>query len=215
MIQLFKLAMPQVLVDNVTNWTRTIMTFINNGQAIPNADKNRYNHVDIKNRVIEETNGKCAYCESFVTDQYPGDIEHLIPKSIYPRLTFNWSNLSFSCYWCNNHKRDYVGKHEAKLINPFKDEINQHLQFFGPLLMHINDSKRGELTWKTIKLNRPELIDRRTDKIKDLQNLIDKYEREGTQALKDILFNEILDFSQADSEFSYACNCYLMDKKII
>ena len=215
MIQLVELAKPQVLVDNALNWTKTVMTFVNSGQKIPDTDKNRYSHTDIKTQVKLETKEKCVYCESQVTHQYPGDIEHIIPKAIYPRLTFNWSNLTFACYWCNNGKRDYVEKKEAKLINPYKDVISDHLHFFGPLMMHVNQSKRGEITWKKIKLNRQELIDRRTDKIKELQNLIDKYDRETVPALKAILLNEVKEFGQQEKEFSYMCICYLTEKNII
>ncbi|WP_109098533.1 HNH endonuclease [Aquimarina sp. AU58] len=215
MIQLKELAKPQVLVDNALNWTKTVMDYVNKGQKIPDSDKNKYNHIQVKNQIKLETKEKCAYCESQVTHQYPGDIEHIIPKAIYPRLTFNWSNLTFACYWCNNGKRNYVEKKEAKLINPYKDKISEHLSFFGPLLMHVNESKRGEITWKKIKLNRQELIDRRTEKIIDLQNLIDKYEREDVPALKAILLNEVIEFSNNEKEFSYMCICYLQDKKIL
>lgn len=215
MIQLTVFPKPQVLVDNDEDWTKTLMEFINNGQNVPDADKNRYRHADIKTQVKSETNEKCVYCESKVSHQYPGDIEHIIPKAIYPRLTFTWKNLTFVCYWCNNHKRDYVGKNSSKLLNPYNDVISEHLYFFGPLLMHINNSVRGEITWKQIKLNRKELIDRRSDKLKELQNLIDKYEREVILALKQILLNEILDFANEDQEYSFACNCYLSAKGII
>ncbi len=214
MIQLTKLNKPQVLVDNELNWTKTIMEYVNKGEKILDSHKNKYSHKDVKTQVKLETNEKCVYCESKVTHQYPGDIEHIIPKAVYPRLTVNWSNLTFSCYWCNNHKRNYVGKKEEKLINPFIDDIPKHLHFFGPLIIHINGSKRGEITWKKIELNRQELIDRRIEKIKELQNLIDKYEREDVLALKQILLNEIKEFSDFKNEFSYACNCYLNDKGI-
>lgn len=215
MIQLAKRAIPQVLADNGLNWTKALMNYVNNGNEIPKSVKNKYSHDAIKTEVRLETNEKCVYCESQVTYQYPGDIEHIIPKSIYPRLTYSWPNLTFVCYWCNNHKRDYVEKGKGKLLNPYKDNIEKHLQFFGPLLLHINNCKRGEITWKKIELNRKELIDRRSDKLKELQNLIDKYEREDLVALKRVLLNEIIEFSSKDKEFSYSCQCYLKAKGII
>ncbi len=215
MIQLRKLDKPEVLVDNALDWTKTAMEYVHKGVEIPKKDKNRYNHKDVKRQLKIETSEKCAYCESHVSDQYPGDIEHIIPKAAYPRLSFSWSNLTYCCYQCNNNKRNYVGKRMAKLVNPYKDQIQHHLRFFGPLIMHVNNSKRGELTWKKIGLNRKELVDRRADKIKDLQNLIDKYEREDISELKEILLNEILEFHNSSEEFSYACECYLKDKKIL
>lgn len=79
----------------------------------------------------------------------------------------------------------------------------------GPLIMHINDSKRGELTWKEIGLNRKELIERRSDALKDLQNLVDKYNRETVLGLKTILLQEIRANANSDKEFSMCKYQYL------
>lgn len=211
MRQLTKRKKPQVLIDNGVQWTKDLMQYVYNGAKIPDNIKSRYRHVDIKTEVSAETNGKCAYCESHVTHQYPGDIEHIIPKSVYPRLTFLWNNLTFVCYWCNNNKRDFVDK-KCKLLNPYVDNIDDHLRAFGPIVMHINNSKRGELTHSEIKLNRKELIERRSDAIKELQNLIDKYERETIIGLKGILRQEIIESSAEDKEFSFYLKQYIIDR---
>ena len=68
--------------------------------VINKTKQNRYSRPEIKAELIAETKGKCAYCESKITHIYPGDIEHIIPKSIFPRLTFTWANLTLGCYWC-------------------------------------------------------------------------------------------------------------------
>lgn len=215
MIKLESLDKPQILVDRAFDWTKDLMSYIKKGLVIPPNIKNKYRHPQVKENVKLETKEKCVYCESKITHQYPGDIEHIVPKSVYPRLTFYWKNLTFVCSICNNRKRDYVAKNEAKLLNPYVDYIEDHLRFFGPLMINLEGSKRGEITWKKIDLNRGELIDRRCDKLKDLQNLIDKYNRETIAELKEILLNEIIEFSDADKEYSYACNCFLLDQNII
>lgn len=214
MIQLNKRPKPQVLIDNGLQWTKNLMYYVTNGLSIPDNIKGKYRHIQIKSNVELETNGKCIYCESHVSHQYPGDVEHVIPKSVYPRLTFTWNNLSFVCYWCNNHKRNKVDK-TCKLLNPYKDDINNHIRAFGPIVMHINDSKRGELTHREIKLNRIELVERRTDALQDLQNLIDKYKRETSPALKDILYQELLDSCLPDKEFSFCKKQFLIDQGVI
>ena len=211
MIKVVKRLKPQVLIDNGLKWTKDLMHYVYNGTNAPDHIKGRYRHPDIKSEVSLETNGKCVYCESYVSHQYPGDIEHIIPKSVYPRLTFSWNNLSFVCYWCNNHKRATVDK-KCKLLNPYNDKIQEHLRAFGPIVMHINGSKRGELTLLEIKLNRKELIERRKDAIIVLQNLIDKFERETVVALKEILRQEIVDSCNSDKEFSFYLNQYLVDR---
>lgn len=214
MIKRTKRALPNVLSVNGTNWTKQIMTYVNAGQAIPLNVQGHYRHADIKSEVKLETEEKCIYCESYVTHQYPGDVEHIIPKSVYPRLTYSWNNLTFVCYWCNNNKRATLDKN-CKLLNPYKDEVDNHLQAFGPMIFHINDSKRGELTWKEIKLNRKELIERRVDSLKELQNLIDKYNRETVHGLKAILLNEIVENTNSDKEFSMYKKQYLKDIGLI
>ncbi|GAB3421963.1 HNH endonuclease [Niabella aquatica] len=214
MIKLTKRPKPQVLINNGLQWTTDLMQHVFAGTSAPDHVKGRYRHHDVKQAVMLETNEKCAYCESYVTHQYPGDIEHIIPKAVYPRLTFAWDNLSFVCYWCNNYKSDTVDK-TCKLLNPYKDEIDDHLRAFGPIVLHINNSRRGELTHREIRLNRKELIERRTDAIKELQNLIDKYENEPAGALKDILRQEVIECADIDKEFSFYLKQFLIDKGIL
>lgn len=40
---------------------------------------------------------RCAYCEDSAADE----IEHVWPKSLYPELTFAWSNYLYACGPCN------------------------------------------------------------------------------------------------------------------
>lgn len=140
MIKRIKRAFPNVLSINGTNWTKQLMTYVNSGQAIPASVQGHYRDAEIKSEVKLETEEKCIYCESYITHQYPGDVEHIIPKSAYPRLTFSWNNLSFVCFWCNNNKRATLDKN-CKLLNPYKDDIDDHLQAFGPMVFHIMTAK--------------------------------------------------------------------------
>lgn len=214
MIALNKRPKPPILVSKGREWTTVLMNLMRGGGKIPDHVGGKYRHEEIKISVKLETAEKCCYCESYVTHLYPGDVEHLIPKAVYPRLTFTWGNLSFVCFWCNNHKRDYVDK-TCKLLNPYKDNIEVHLHAFGPMIMHINQSKRGEMTLKEIKLNRMELFERRLEALENLQNLIDKYENENVPALKSILLQELIENTMNDSEYSYTKKQYLMDRNII
>ncbi len=213
MIGLKKIAKPQILVDKGEQWTEEVMSNYYNGLEIPDVSINRYRHPEIKEQVKVETNEKCIYCESKVSHTYPGDIEHIIPKSKYPRLAFTWSNLTYVCFWCNNNKRAFLSR-KTPLLNPYKDDIKEHLRAFGPILFHTNGSKRGELTWKKIKLNRKELRDRRFDAISDLQNLLDKYHRETDPDLKDILKNELFEIADKQKEYAFFMRQYLEDNGI-
>lgn len=211
MIELIKINKPLSLINNGVSWTKDLMDeFLLTG-VINQTKQGRYSRQDIKDAVKLETNEKCAYCESKVTHIYPGDIEHIIPKSIYPRLTFTWSNLTFGCYWCNNKKRNFLSK-GCMLLNPYKDITKNHLRAFGPLLLHVNGSKRGEITWRKLELNRVELREKRQEKIEELQLLIDKLNNEVVPALKNLIEIEIIDFIER-SEYSFTLKQFYADNK--
>ena len=42
----------------------------------------------------------CAYCE----EATKGEVEHLRPKSRFPRLVYSWSNWLLACHECNHAK---------------------------------------------------------------------------------------------------------------
>ena len=56
--------MPKILEDNFDDWTKLLLDKIDRGIETTSTDRNRYSHKDIKQALIEETSGKCAYCES-------------------------------------------------------------------------------------------------------------------------------------------------------
>jgi uncharacterized protein (TIGR02646 family) len=74
----------------------------------------------------EAFHGKCAYCESSVSVNQPGDIEHFRPKAEvtdlencpvshpgYYWLAYDWRNLLLSCALCNRvsiYKKENIGK---------------------------------------------------------------------------------------------------------
>lgn len=211
MIGLNKIAKPQSLVNNGVAWTKDLMDEYYQTGNINKTKQGRYNQTDVKGAVKLETKEKCAYCESKVTHIYPGDIEHIIPKAVYPRLTFSWDNLTFGCYWCNNKKRNFISK-GCMLLNPYKDNPTEHLRAFGPIVLHINGSKRGEITWRKLELNRTELRDKRQEKIEELQNLIDKLNLETVPALQDLIRDEIEDFINR-SEYSFTLKQFYDDNK--
>lgn len=207
MIELTKTTKPRSLVEKADVWTKGLMEdYYRDGEIDPKK-QNQYRKPDIKQAVKNETKEKCAYCESKITHIYPGDIEHIIPKSVYPRLTFTWSNLTFCCYRCNNRKRDFLDR-SCMLLNPYKDKTNTHLRAFGPMLMHINSSKRGELTLRKLDLNQKEILNRRKEKIEELQLLVDKFNGESTTSLKNLIGEQITEFIQ-ESEYTFTLQHYI------
>ena len=104
MIELKKGQEPGVLARKSSLWTRVIVQKIEAGEEPTKTEKSRYNHPDIKNALIAETHGKCAYCESKFRHISYGDIEHVVPKSEDPSKWFNWENLTVACDVCNTNK---------------------------------------------------------------------------------------------------------------
>ena len=112
------------------------------------------------------------------------------PKSKYPELTFDWNNLAFVCAKCNNFKGDSYSE-KIPNINPYIEEPLDFIIPIGAMVFPKDSNKRGEITISGIQLNRPGLIERRSERIKQLQNLVDKYKREKNSSLKKVLLREI------------------------
>lgn len=83
-------------------------------------DSQIYAHRSVKQQLIDDHHGKCAFCESRITHISYGDVEHFRPKKAvaqaagepirYPGyywLSYTWENLLLSCQLCNQrHKRN-------------------------------------------------------------------------------------------------------------
>jgi uncharacterized protein (TIGR02646 family) len=190
MIKLRKLKEPNVLSVNKQQWTNDLMSYINKGQKAPDSVKNKYNHIDIKTALKEETHSKCMYCESYISAVAPEHIEHYRPKDNYPDRTFEWNNLGLACPWCNIKKRDHFDEN-CTFINPYFEEPNDHFISLGTMICHKPDNQRAELTELKLELNRPELMECRKERIDAIRPLIDKYKATVNPTLKDVLKENI------------------------
>ena len=103
------------------------------------AERNTY-------KVLRETTQKtlfakhgrmCSYCRRPVGHYgYSWHIEHVLPKSLYPSLTFRLANLTIGCVDCNRWKGVRVDKHIKRksllIINPIESDFiySAHLRYF-------------------------------------------------------------------------------------
>ncbi|MBX3172585.1 MAG: hypothetical protein KF760_34600 [Candidatus Eremiobacteraeota bacterium] len=55
----------------------------------------------VKDSLLSDTAGKCAYCEAPTTVVAYGDVEHFRPKSVYWWLAYTYENYLASCQLCN------------------------------------------------------------------------------------------------------------------
>lgn len=202
MIKLTKLECPDILRKNKDQWTAKLMSYIDEGGKPPESVKTRYNDPNIKSVIKKETHGKCAYCESYIGHVYPGDVEHIKPKSKYPRLTFEWKNLTYVCWQCNNNKHDKYDE-TCPPINPYIDDPGSFLVALYVYIYHIPGSERGELTEIMLDLNRPELLEKRRKKIDDLRVMLDNYANHANEDIKRYLLSQIEIQIAEDKEYSF------------
>jgi hypothetical protein len=202
MIKLTKLECPDILSQNRESWTTELMCYIDRGENPPSRVVNRYNRHEIKSALKRETNGKCAYCESYIEHVDYGDTEHIKPKSKYPNLTYEWENLTYACRKCNTNKRDEYDEN-CPPINPYIEHPCGFLFAAGAYIWHLPGSKRGELTEILLKLNRPPLLEARARKIDALRVLLDRYTSEANEIIKRALLDQIRTEVAEDKEYSF------------
>jgi uncharacterized protein (TIGR02646 family) len=134
MIKLQRLPEPQKLIDNKAAWQQNLNAAIavyGSYKAIPEGERKKlirhYNDDAVRTPLFESSHQKCAYCECNATEGGYMEIDHLMPKSIYPESMFEWNNLLPSCRQCNNMKSNHDTGLEP-IINPY--EANPEDAFF-------------------------------------------------------------------------------------
>lgn len=127
---------------------------------------------------------RCAYCEDSVGDE----VEHLLPKDLYPEQVFVWENYVFSCGPCNGGKRNKFAviqngqlrditrrrndpitpppNGQPAFINPRSEnpeellelELSQTFMFLPREELNAIDKTRADYTINFLKLNRDVLL---------------------------------------------------------
>ena len=183
MIRLSKGPAPEVLTQNAERWTRELL------EAIDQRDdeevrrrKKKYNHPDVKQALREETNRKCAYCESHVTAVSHGDIEHITAKSLDPRLTFEWTNLTFACQICNQRKST-----SEDVLDPYNVDPASHILFIGPFAKA--RTRDGMLTISIVDMNRLDLLEIRQRELRRFSDAFERILQQNDDEARSILIN--------------------------
>lgn len=213
MIKLTKIEEPDILKENSFKWSEEYLNCIKNNVKPSNTIKYRYREKSIKEQILIETYGKCAYCESKVGHVCPGDIDHILPKNknARPELYVNWENLTLSCETCNrNGKKDYFDENDP-LINPYDDNPEEHLIAAGPFIYNKPGDRKGYITTKILDLNRISLIERRKERIENINNLLDKWASEKNKHIKAILEEQLIKEASCDKEYSFIIKSYLQN----
>ncbi|RYZ90008.1 MAG: hypothetical protein EOP04_05265 [Proteobacteria bacterium] len=178
----------------------------NRGEEIPKNLLNAYNNDEIKNLLKQETNEKCAYCESKMLHVDYGDIEHIVPKGEDALLRYSYENLTLACGVCNTNKSTHLD-----VINPYEVDPTKHLFALGPMVLRRPHSDEGLLTEKRLRLNRPALLLKRAERLESLASIGDSIAKTSKENIKKVLLEE-LSFQCADNtEYSFVAKAYFKE----
>jgi hypothetical protein len=207
MIKLKKGEEPAVLAANKAAWEQTLRDHNANGTEPSKTDLSRYGHPDIKSALLIETHEKCAYCESQFRHVHPGDVEHVIPKRNGHQYRFQWTNLTISCSTCNTNK----GVKE-NLVDPYDDEPATAFQHAGPVILADPTDNKAGATEIALGLNRQGLIERRTERLKNLHRMLKIALDQTDPIYRDIYLDELrLKETRDDAEYAAMSRWYVSD----
>lgn len=179
---------PPILLARSAAWTASYERARQAGQKLPSP----WRHDQIRRALSEETEMRCAYCDSRLYPVTKGHIEHVLPRVARPDLVVAWTNLTLACNDCNLAKGSYHDP-DLHLINPYEDDVDAHLVFVGEVVWPVPGSNRGRETIKQLKLYRLELQEARKERIKYFAGLADVWSRTDGRAretMEDLIFEE-------------------------
>lgn len=169
-------------------------------------ENENYKHPTNKEALREASHGKCMYCESNIDATYPGDVEHILPKdeNAYPELKFNWENLGFVCWRCNNFKSNKFDT-EHPLINPYVDNPTDHFVPRGHIVFPKLGDQRAEGTIEAVELNRSGLLKDRLDAIYHMKSAAEAANAATSELVRVARLNVLKNLATPSAEYSFCC----------
>lgn len=185
---------PDILTGNKAADARKLVENIiqrGNTPESRNFDGSIYNGNGVKTKLLEDQNGKCAYCEVTMAGDY-GAVEHYRPKTGWKEnnndelhspgyywLAYEWTNFLCSCDKCNSAARK---GNLFPLRNPAtRDIANKDISQEVPLIINPAEEDPGKFLRFNEYIATPAKIDeidsdkgRSTIEIFDLNGCIEK-----------------------------------------
>jgi DNA-directed RNA polymerase subunit RPC12/RpoP len=181
----------------------------------PSALNNKnYKHPDNKKALKKSNHDKCMYCESKISHIDYGDVEHIKPKSKYPELEFEWNNLGYACPKCNRQFKNDTYDEEIPYLNPYDEEPREYIISSGAILFPLQGNERGEITINGLGLNRPELLERRYNRIQEIDKAIKACFRASNETIRNKALDELKKEANNDKEYSLAIKSLLKQHNI-
>ncbi|MEE1901378.1 HNH endonuclease [Pseudomonas inefficax] len=120
----------------------------------------------IRTHYLEEQGYMCAYCRMLKREKHglSWDVEHIIPKSEYPRFLFEPENLALACKECNLSKHDKnvltrplgdkavypTDRDSFTIIHPHYDTYSEHMEvavIAGKVFHRPKNKEKGKETF--------------------------------------------------------------------
>ncbi|OOS00908.1 hypothetical protein B0187_01035 [Haemophilus paracuniculus] len=134
----------------------------------------------------------CYYCVFIENATGEATVDHYLPKSKYPKLTYEWSNFRYACIKANNRKGNYddvidpitIPSHSLFKLDFGNGEI--YYDISNDIISHnVLDS-----TIQRLKLNNPELCNMRLEHFNSY--LKDDTTLNGLKARSPFVYSEAL-----------------------
>lgn len=200
----------------ISYWSKKMIKLSRPACPDPIGLKSNYKLPINKNALRIANNDKCMYCESKISHIDFAHVEHIKPKSVdkFPELTYEWTNLGYSCPKCNNFKSEKY-EDDTPFIDPYSEDPENHLISYGTMIMPKNGCERGEITIREIGINRNELIEKRYEKINEISSAIKACFRTKNESLRNAALEELKMEAEANKEFSFTVRTLLKLHDII
>ena len=180
--------------EEFTNWKN-----LENDDWQPNWDNNFQapQKPIVHEALLGEQGFICCYCGMRITRE-TSHIEHLKPRSIYPHLALDYTNLMASCQGesevppphplhCGHKKFDWYD--EQLMVSPLEANCEDFFRYLGSGdILSIEDSDRqaaAEITIEKLGLNIPKLIRMRAEAIDGILQATEGLTNEEIQQLAD------------------------------
>ena len=149
---------PEYLVKNKALWTSPWVDYYtwdkSLGTVKPKKPSDGHWRNDlIRIPLIQFFYNSCGYCGTAIPtsirlDIGKGDVDHFLPKNIFPENTYEWENYIWSCKSCNQEKSAFYDN-EYPLLNPCCKNDCSRLSFLKNTGQYVlNDKIKNDYYWQ-------------------------------------------------------------------
>ena len=124
MIRLPDISLPKAAAQQLVSWQAELDALPSYPERVEAAKRLFQQRNTARNRTFAEIRRqlaalcsgpqRCGYCEDSAADE----VEHILPKDLYPELVFAWRNYLYACGPCNGPKNNQFAVFPARARKP-------------------------------------------------------------------------------------------------